>query len=586
MAMNEQPKVLICDPIHPDGVALLRQRAHVDICEEALSEEELQARIGAYEAVIVRSRTKLPARVIANGYQLKAIARAGAGLDSIDVHAAHANGIEIINAPDANTIAVAEHTFALLLNLARHIREADASLKAGRWEKSKLLGTGLVGKTLGIVGFGRIGRQVAHRAHAFGMEVLVNQPRMTPELALELGVENVELPDLLRRADFITLHVPLRQGNVGLIGPAELALMKPSAYFINTARGGIVDEEALLAALEEGRLAGAGLDVFEGEPNVMPELVRHPRVLATPHIAASTEDAQRKAALYVAQHVLELLDRKGVSETLSLRIAPVESVIPHEAFDPRRVASLAERIEADGLLVNPPIVTEWGEIYVVLDGATRLSAFRLLNYPHIIVQVVDPDESAVQLHTWYHAVSNGRADELYELVADVPGLEMSPADAGEVQAALREHRAVAALLLDDGRSFRLQADSSGQHGDWLDVLNRLVSRYTEWGVVARTLQTEPAALRAQYTDFAGLFLFPQFHPETVLDVAAGGRSMPAGITRFVIPGRILRLNAPLERLRADEPLAAKSSWLDQFVHEKLAYRKVRYYQEPVVLLDE
>lgn len=578
--------VLICDPIHPEGVELLRSRAAVDVAEQALSEAELQERIGNYEAIIVRSRTPVPASVIVNGYRLRAIGRAGAGLDTIDVHAAQAHGIEVVNAPDANTLAVAEHTFALILALARKIVQADHSLKSGRWEKAKLLGTGLAGKTLGIIGFGRIGRQVAGRAKAFGMRIIVNQPRLTPELALELGVEKVELPELLRRADFVTLHVPMRPGNVGLIGADELALMKPAAYLINTARGGIVDEDALLTALENEQIAGAGLDVFRGEPDVKPQLVQHSRVLATPHIAASTEDAQRKAALTVAEQVLAVLDRRGVSETLSLRVVPTESVIPHEAHDPKRVADLAARLEDDGLLVNPPVVAAWNDMYVVLDGATRLSAFRTLNYPHIIVQLVDLASKGVQLHTWYHAVNGKDPDALLLLLRQVNGLRLMEMDVAELDNALRSREALAYLLLANKQGFLMEVEPEAGSGDWLDVLNRVVAAYAHWGTVARTLITDIESLKSQYTQLAGLIVFPQFSPETVLQMASSGRTMPAGITRFVIPGRVLRLNAPLEKLRSDESIAAKSDWLDRFVQQKLAYRKVRYYQEPVVLLDE
>ncbi len=583
---TKRQRVLICDPIHPDGVAMLRQRATVDIAEKALSEEELIERIGAYQGVVVRSRTKIPASVIAAAHGLQVIARAGAGLDSIDVDAAQSHGIEVVNAPNANTLAVAEHTFGLILALARKIVQADRGLKEGRWEKSKLLGTGLAGKTLGIIGFGRIGRQVAKRAKAFDMQVLVNQPRLTPELALEFGVEKVDLTDLLRQSDFVTLHVPMRPENVGLIGEEELALMKPTAYLINTARGGIVEESALLHALEENRIAGAGLDVFQGEPHVMPELVQHPKVVATPHIAASTEDAQRQAAITVAEQVLAVLDRTGSSETLSLKVVPIESVVPHESHDPKRVDELAARLQDDGFLVNPPVVAAWGSQYVVLDGATRLTAFKKLGYPHIIVQQVDLRNSEVQLHTWYHAVRGGTPDDLVQLLQSVPHLHVRETDVSQLQKAMLEKDVLGYLLTSDGRGFLLEAAELDESNDWLQVLNDMVAAYTHWGHVSRTLTTDVSALSAQFADFNGVFVFPQFTPEQVLEMAGQGRTMPAGITRFVIPGRVLRLNAPLQKLASQEPLAAKSAWLDRFVQQKLHFRKVRYYQEPVVILDE
>ncbi|HBY99309.1 MAG: hypothetical protein M5U01_31060 [Ardenticatenaceae bacterium] len=577
--------VLIADPVHEDGVALLRQHATVDI-RPGLSRSELEQIIGNYDALIVRGTTKVPASVINYGHRLRVIARAGAGLDNIDVSAARVQGVEVVNSPDANTIAVAEHTLALMLALARRLIAADQSMKAGRWEKSQSMGSDLSGRTLGIIGFGRIGRQVAKRAQAFGMRVIVNQPRLTPELALEWGVEQRDLPDLLRESDFVTLHVPMRPETEGLIGANELALMKPTAYLINTARGGVVDEPALLTALEEGRLAGAGLDVFEHEPNVDSALAGHPKVVATPHIGASTEDAQRAAALSVVEQVLAVLRRQRASETLALKIVPLEKVVPHEAFDPRRVADLAARLEEEGRLVNPPVVAEWGDHYVVLDGATRTTALKQLNFPHTIVQVVSPEEDeGVQLHTWYHAISGGEVSSLLKTLQHVPGLKLTAVPVDHIQEAMRARNALAYLLTADNRGFLLEVAPDAE-GDWLDVLNATVNCYTGWGRVERTLVTDRDVLRAQYPEMVALVVFPQFTPESVLRIATEGRVMPAGITRFVIPGRVLRLNAPLQRLRADEPLGAKSAWLDHLVQEKLARRRVRYYQEPVVLLDE
>ena len=282
-----QPRVLVCDLIHEDGIALLRQHATVDI-RPGLAREQLEQAVADADALIVRSATKVPASVIAAGQRLRVIGRAGAGLDSIDVSAARVQGVEVVNCPDANTVAVAEHTLGLMLTLARRLVAADQSMKAGRWEKSRLMGTGLMGKTLGIVGFGRIGRQVAKYAQAFGMRVLVNQPRLTPELALEWGVEQADLQVLLRAADFVTLHVPLRPETNGLIGAAELALLKPGAYIVNTARGEVIDENALARMIEAGEIAGAGLDVFEHEPAINPKLQASERVVALPHMGSAT----------------------------------------------------------------------------------------------------------------------------------------------------------------------------------------------------------------------------------------------------------------------------------------------------------
>jgi len=591
---DESPRILVCDPIHADGIALLRQHAHVDVIEGAgLTAAELEERIAHYHAVINRSRTAIPASVIRRGEHLRVIARAGVGLDNIDVQAAQERGIQVVNSPEANTIAVAEHTFALLLGLARQIPRADRSLKEGRWDKSSLLGAGLAGKTLGIIGFGRIGRQVAQRAKGFDMRVLVNQNRLTPELAQEWRVDNVDLYELLAQSDFVSVHVPMRPANVGLIGARELEHMKPTAYLINTARGGIVDEDALLQALNNDTIAGAALDVFSSEPDVRTDLVSHPRVLSTPHIGASTADAQRTVAVDTAEQVLAILKRQRSAETLSLRIAPVDTIFLHEAAHDRRVERLAKRLRQDQLLMNPPVVAELPDQagYVVLDGATRVSAFRQLGYPHTVVQVVDVARDNVQLFAWSHAVRDPDrhgVDAFLDLVRGVPGLQLNEMPPEQLRAALRTRNALGYFITVEKYGFLLEMDEAAleQAGDWLDVLSHLVKAYGRWGDVERVLHTDIEQIKAMYADAVALVVFPTFTPDVVLQLAGQGRRLPAGITRFVIPGRILRLNAPLDKLMGEEPLSLKQDWLDRLVQQKLSERQVRYYQEPVMLLDE
>lgn len=584
------PRLLICDPIHADGVSLLRQQAHVDLIgDPGLTPQELIARINDYDGVITRSRTPISAEVIAHADRLRVIGRAGAGLDNIDVAAAEARNIEVVNCPNATSISVAEHTFALMLGLARRLSRADQGLKAGRWEKAQLEGAELAGKTLGIIGFGRIGREVTRRAKAFEMHVLVNQTRATPELAQMWQVEQVDLGALLRRSDFVTLHVPLRAENVGLIGASELALMQSTAYLINTSRGDIVDEAALIAALDTGQIGGAALDVFVGEPKPNPRLTRHPRVIATPHIAASTVDAQRRAAVQVAEQVLAVLHRRRAAETLALRVVRVEQLLPHEEHNPSRVARLAERIVADGVLANPPVVAPLGdERYVVLDGATRVTAFRRLGYPHLIVQVVDPARDNVQLHTWRHGVRGPDLQAFLRLARDVRGLRLTEMPASALPHALWERGALGYLVTITGEGFLLEQDSAlvEEDGAWITPLTELVNRYGVWGEVERTLVNDVETLRSQHSDLVALVVFPPFAPEVVMRLVSQGRLLPAGITRFIVPGRILRLNAPLAVLAANEPIAPKRDWLDKLVQAKLAGRGVRYYEEPVVLLDE
>src|SRR5690606_4300916 len=388
---HRRSRILVCDPLADEGLEILSEHFDVDV-RTGLTEDEQASIIGDYEAVVVRSATKITARLIDRAERLRIIARAGAGLDTIDVSAAVDRGIEVINAPDANTLAVAELTVGLLVALARNITRGDAALKEGRWIKKELMGTGLAGKTLGIIGFGRIGQAVAARARAFGMRIITNQHRPTPELYLEAGVEPGDLYDLLAEADFVTLHVPARPETEKLIGAAELAAMKPTAYLVNTSRGSVIDEEALLRALDEGTIAGAALDVFVEEPASDNPLARHPKVIATPHIGASTEDAQAEAARNIAEQLVERLAGQAAKSILPVRFVDLDRVVPHEATDPRRAEKLASRLEEERLIRNPPVVAAIGDRYVVLDGATRTDALRRLGSRHAVVQDVSVED--------------------------------------------------------------------------------------------------------------------------------------------------------------------------------------------------
>ncbi|MGC9319357.1 MAG: phosphoglycerate dehydrogenase [Armatimonadota bacterium] len=300
------PTVLICDPIAGEGLALLEGRAEV-VDATSFDRKRLLGAVADADAIIVRSATEVDAELIEAGRRLRVIARAGVGVDNIDVEAATRRGIAVVNTPTGNTIAAAEHSVGMMLALARRIPAADAALKQGRWAKRQATGRQLYGKTLGIVGVGKIGQEVLSRARAFEMTILAHDPYVPDERIRELGAEPVALDELLQRADVVSLHAALTEQSWRLIGAEELALMRPGVLLINCARGGLVDEEALLAALREGRLAGAALDVFESEPEPNPELVSLPNVVATPHVAASTEEAQALVAREAVEQVLQVL---------------------------------------------------------------------------------------------------------------------------------------------------------------------------------------------------------------------------------------------------------------------------------------
>ncbi len=585
MTASLTPHILICDPIHADGVDLLRQVGKVTVLEQKLSPDQLIDAAQNTQALVVRSRTHITADMMQALPHLQVIARAGAGLDNIDVSTARARGIQVVNSPDANTLAVAEHTLGLLLSLARHIPAADASMKAGRWDKKKLMGTSLTGKTLGIIGFGRIGREVARRAAAFGMHIIVNQPRLTPELALSEGAVPHDLYDLLAQADFVTVHVPMRPQNLDLIGSPELAAMKPSAYLINTARGGIVNEEALLTALNAAEITGAAVDVFAQEPTSNIALVSHPRVIATPHIGASTQEAQRDAALIVAEQISELLSGGQQSAgSLNLRVVNLDEVVTHESVDPKRVQRLQERFEDSGTLSDPPVVSFWDGKYVVLDGATRTNTLQAMNYGHIIVQVVSPDRE-VTLHTWSHAVSNLDFDAFLAACTHVSHLQAHCVTLDKAEEHLRTGTAFAYLNHLQRGIYVLESDAPTWE-ERLDAVRKVVDIYNRLGEVERTLSTDMTLLQNDYPTLSMVVIFRPLDVREILQAAADGHPMPAGVTRFVIPGRVLRLNARLDTLRRSASLTQKNEWLNELLTERLARAGARYYQEPVILLDE
>lgn len=306
-------KVLISDKLSDEGVQILKKEKElqVDIKTE-LKPEELKQIIKDYDALVVRSGTKVTKEIIDAASNLKVIGRAGVGLDNVDLEAATARGIIVMNTPGGNTISTAEHTMSMILALSRSIPQANASLKAGEWKRSKFMGTELYNKVLGVVGLGRIGSEVVKRALSFGMKVVAFDPFISLEIAKQMGVEVVELKEVLSRADYITIHTPLSDETKHLISDKEFAIMKPTAKIINCARGGIIDEQALFKALESKKIAGAAIDVFENEPPTGSPLLKLDNIVLTPHLGASTEEAQVNVAVEIAEVVRDALLGRGV----------------------------------------------------------------------------------------------------------------------------------------------------------------------------------------------------------------------------------------------------------------------------------
>ena len=379
------PRVLVREEISEAGVDLLRSRFDVDVDAESALEEI----IGGYDAIVVRSATKLTADLIDRAERLKVIGRAGVGVDNVDVDAATRRGIIVANAPESTVVSAAEHTIGLLVALARNIPQAHAALKQGRWERSAYGGTELAGKTLGVLGFGRIGQQVARRALGLGMRVVAYDPYVAADRFRELGAERVETTeDVYAAADFLTLHLPLSPETRGSVGAAAFDAMRPGVRIVNAARGQLLDEEALLAALRSGKVAGAALDVFEAEPYAGP-LLELDNVVVTPHLAASTEEAQDRAGVIVAEQVLAALDGGLVSNAVNI---PVVGADDREVLGPYvPLASQLGRIamELSGGAAEEIVVTVYGALadydarlltVAALNGAFQGRADRPVNY--------------------------------------------------------------------------------------------------------------------------------------------------------------------------------------------------------------
>jgi D-3-phosphoglycerate dehydrogenase len=299
-------KILLTDGLEESGQTILREAAETDD-RNGISGDELLQVIGDFDALIVRGRTRVNAAVLSAGKKLKVVGRSGVGVDNIDLAAARERKITVVNAPLGLTIAVAELTLGLMLNMAREIPRADAGMKNGKWLKKELEGTEIYGKTLGVIGVGRIGSAVAQRAEAFGMKVIGYDAMLKPDEIRQRGLEPVSLEELYSRSDIITVHTPLTNETRGMLGSTAFEQMKPGVRIVCAARGGVIDEASLLAALNSGKVASAGLDVFATEPPGLTDLVAHPHVICTPHIGAQTLEAQARAAYDISTEVLAVL---------------------------------------------------------------------------------------------------------------------------------------------------------------------------------------------------------------------------------------------------------------------------------------
>jgi D-3-phosphoglycerate dehydrogenase len=355
------PKVLISDKMDPRAAEIFRERG-VEVDEiTGKTPEELKAIIGQYDGLAIRSSTKVTKEILDAATNLKVVGRAGIGVDNVDIPAASAKGVVVMNTPFGNSITTAEHAIALMFALARDLPEADKSTQAGKWEKNRFMGVEMTNKTLGLIGAGNIGSIVADRALGLKMKVVAYDPFLTPERAVELGVEKVELDDLLKRADFITLHTPLTDSTRNILSKENLAKTKKGVRIVNCARGGLIDEAALKEGLDSGHIAGAALDVFVTEPAKESPLFNTPNFISTPHLGASTTEAQVNVAIQVAEQMADFLMTGGITNALN-----VPSLSAEEAPKVKPYLALAEKL---GSLVGQLAHDNLTKISIEVEGA-------------------------------------------------------------------------------------------------------------------------------------------------------------------------------------------------------------------------
>jgi D-3-phosphoglycerate dehydrogenase / 2-oxoglutarate reductase len=356
------PRVLISDALSPAAVQIFKDRG-IDVdFQPALGKDKegLAAAVGKFDGLAVRSATKVTAKLLDSAVHLRVIGRAGIGVDNVDISAATAKGIIVMNTPFGNSITTAEHAITLMLSLARQIPQADTSTQAGKWEKNRFMGVEITAKTLGVIGCGNIGSIVADRAVGLKMKVIAYDPFLSPDRAMVLGVEKVELAELMRRADFITLHTPLTDKTRNILGADALAATRKGVRIINCARGGLVDEKALRALLDSGHVAGAAFDVFTEEPATDNPLFGHPNVVCTPHLGASTMEAQENVALQVAEQMSDYLLRGAIANAVNF-----PSITAEEAPRLRPFIALAEKL---GSFAGQLTETGISKVQIAYDG--------------------------------------------------------------------------------------------------------------------------------------------------------------------------------------------------------------------------
>lgn len=527
-----RPTILVCTPL--DDASSTHLEKHCTILSHPdIGDEQLAALLPNVDGLIIDGKTYLSASLLERGSRLRVIGCTSPLLDRIDTQTAQEFGIDIITIPNPHAVATAEHIITIILQLNATHNPGDI----------------LAGKTLGLVGFGQTARQLAHRARAFGLRIIVNQPRLTPSLAREWDIEQCDLVDLLEQSDFISLHLPSHSDPI--VTADLIRHIRPSAIVINVGSPHNIDQDAL-SQHEVVAVVQNDTSIHASAPHSHRELID--RVLAT-------------------------IMKKRPAETFSLDILPTNGVRPHELFDQKRVDRLKQGLDEAGTLRNPPIVTEWHGRHIILDGATRFTALKQTDTPHIAVQIVDEYE----LQTWYHAIeSDEPLAMLFAHLDQLDGVSLRPLIPDQWHTAFTDPHTICYFLDRDNVATAVTVNDPANK---LKTLTETVTAYTAWGVVERTLITDPNRLAGLFPNFVGVAIFPQLTADAVFSAAVEDDLLPAGLTRFVIPHRILNLNIPLPLLMSAEPHATKRAWLNRYIAEKQSNSRIRYYQEPIILID-
>ncbi len=576
MLSRTRPQILICEQLDSVGLELLKNHADVTV-NLNIDNKTLKSIVGEYDALIIGPETQVKEDILEAGNDLRVIGTTSSTVENIDVSTATSKGIRIVSAAEINVVSIAELVLGLMLMLARKLPEATQR------QANHVGGIRLAGKTLGLVGFDPIARQVATVAHAFGMHIIVSTKLANVEINQLPHIQPVEFHKLLQESDFVSLHENIKSSSECLIGAKEMSMMRPTAYLLNCSSESLINATAAIEQLDGGYFAGIGMDVPTRLSESMEQLVNHAKVVATPAIGSKTEEAQQEISNEVAAQIIDILEHNEPSSLLPLAVVPLEKIMPHESIDQKRVDRLKNRLENMGRLANPPIVTPLEDRYMVLDGATRTAALKQLGYPHAVVQITT-EEEGLGLHTWYHVIQKITEGDLKKLLEELPDITLEAVQPDQAADRMFEYGALCYVHFGNGDAYLIQPRVGVNR---LDALNMLTETYIEASFVDRTLESDLARLKSEYNDLTALVVFPEYTVGQVMQVTLSGRYFPAGITRFLIPGRILRVNAELEILKSKSmSLSEKNRWLRRHLEEKVQGNHVRFYSESIYLLDE